>query len=194
MSVLFNIYCIPKQPHTCAWSDIWGAFVAQGLVMGPYRAGSPLRELAGRPSLRSPENFTLVDQHDSAPEAYDSLQLALTRVERAPHALLAADALASAFRNNPEHFYAYPASLGLYRFQNGYELTVGEPVDFSDVADQFPELAQQPSLPKWKGTVTEFLWLHGKNAPLQEDFRGSPLHLAIQKFWPGVIVLADEWP
>ena len=45
---------------------------------------------------------------------------------------------------------------------------------------------------RWRGEVFELLWVHGKNAPLEGDFEGSLLHLAVGKLWPGCLVLGDE--
>ncbi|HET7543623.1 MAG TPA: hypothetical protein VFK05_27310 [Polyangiaceae bacterium] len=36
-------------------------------------------------------------------------------------------------------------------------------------------------------------WIHGKNAPLPENFLGSPLHALVETFWPAHAVLADEF-
>jgi hypothetical protein len=74
--------------------------------------------------------------------------------------------------------------LGLYRFRAGHALTVGEPAD--------PSWEGGSREARWRGDVFELLWIHGKNAPLREDFEGSLLHLAIEKLWPGCLILADE--
>jgi hypothetical protein len=70
-----------------------------------------------------------------------------------------------------ENFHPMASHLGLYRFRGGHHLEIEE---------------------RWSGEVFELLWLHGKNAPLLEDFAGSRLHVAVNELWPGCLVLADE--
>jgi hypothetical protein len=74
--------------------------------------------------------------------------------------------------------------LGLYRFRAGHALQVGGSAD--------PSWQGNDREAKWSGEIFELLWIHGKNAPLREDFEGSSLHAAIGELWPGCLVLGDE--
>lgn len=76
----------------------------------------------------------------------------------------------------------------------GHRLLVGMPEDYSDVLDEFPQLAEESTrAPRFDSVVTDLVWLHGKNAPLLVDFAGSPLHQVLCSTWPTAASVADEW-
>jgi hypothetical protein len=110
----------------------------------------------------------------------------------AADATITMDCLGSSFRVYPDQ-RQFPAALALYRFREPFQLRVGVPQDFSDLVHEFPELANQPTQPRWEGPVTELLWLHGKGVPPEEEFRGSPLHALLESIWPMHLLLADEF-
>jgi hypothetical protein len=193
LGVHFNIYCIPKDPLSVPWTKILEALTADSMVRAPYRAGSPYSLLLGELNLRTPENFFPIDDGPDAPQQFELIDHAVEHVDQKPNAMIAAEALAAPLRRDPQYFYSHPADLGLYRFRNGHKLTVGQPEDWSDLADKYPDLVPASAEPRWRGDLVEFLWIHGKNAPLESDFLGSAMHILIETFWPAHTVLADEF-
>ena len=109
---------------------------------------------------------------------------ALGQIARADAAMLVTEVLASSLRREPQNFHLSSSHLGLYRFRMGHPLTVGEPAD--------PTWEADGRKARWRGTVFEFLLIHGENAPLVEDFEESALHLTLSTLWPGCLVLGDE--
>jgi len=187
MGVLYDIYCIPEKPFSVEWSTIMHKLIGDGLVRPPFWAGHPLRTIVTRSFLRSPEMAYLeakVGGEPDTPRELASLDEALADVGREDSAMLAVEVPASSLRLEPQKFHPMSSFLGLYRFRAGHALVVGEP------ADPFWEGGNREA--RWRGEVFEFLWIHGKNAPLREDFEGSVLHVVIEKLWPRCIILADE--
>jgi hypothetical protein len=187
MGVLFDIYCIPQEPSSVRWSTILDGLLGGGFVRPPFWVGHPLRTIASTSYLRSPELAsmgTLVSGEADSPRELAELDEACRQLPHQEAAMLAVEALAWSLRREPQNFHPASSHLGLYRFPRGHTLTVGEPAD--------PAWQAAATAVKWRGTVSEFLWIEGKNAPLAEDFEGSPLHLALTKLWPGCLVLADE--
>ena len=197
MGVLGNIYCIPKTPGSVAWSTLLVNLAERSMVHPPYRAGSPFEADADRTEILWPENW-LVAQTLRAASAqlplrdYPTLEEAIAYVQTAPDATITMDSPWSAFQVHPDG-RDLSAALALYRFSDPVPFRVGVPQDFSDLVDEFPELANQPTEPRWQGMVTELLWLHGKCVPSREDFLGSPLHERLKSTWPGHLLLADEF-
>ncbi|HVU02873.1 MAG TPA: hypothetical protein VHE30_14030 [Polyangiaceae bacterium] len=197
MGVLMNIYCVPREAGATQWSVLLADLEARRFVRPPYRAGTPFRHDAARSSLYWPENWitpeTLPDSTSALPlRDFSDLDAALAYVAQAKDAMVTMDAGQASFRLYPDA-RDLSAALAVYRFGSGVHFEIGVPPDFSDVADQFPELGAQSRQPKWAGTLTELLWLHGKCVPPEEEFVGSPLHGTIELHWPAHRVLADEF-
>jgi hypothetical protein len=183
MGTIVRTFCIPKPPGTIGRSTLLSELAAEGFIAGPYWAGGAFYETAGHVLLRSPEhpqagNPPGVAQSCETPEQAEQL------IQGAPDAAITATALARAYRREPQHFYDYPAGLGLYRFRDGHPLCIGG-------GDEHGETSIGVG---WSGVCHELLLLSGKNAPLEEDFLGSPLHQAIERTWPGHSVLNDFSP
>lgn len=184
VGVIASIYCIPKRPSSVPWAELLGTLAAGGMVQAPYRAGSPYWQKR----LRAP--FWLMDDASTA-EPFELVERAWESMAGNSNAMISAVAPAAFLRSEPQHFYSDSSDLGLYRFAEGYTLSVGEPEDWSDMAEEFPDLVPSSTEPEWQGKVTELLWIYGKNAPLEEDFLGSPLHALLETLWPEHTVLAD---
>jgi len=187
MGVLFDIYCIPKDPFSVEWSTIVDQLLGDQFVRPPFWVGRPLYTIETTSYLRSPELAYLqamVTGEADCPRQRPDLDEALGQIAREDAAMLGVEVLASSLRREPQNFHPASSHLGLYRFRTGHPLTVGEPAD--------PAWQAAAREVRWRGTVFEFLWIEGKNAPLVEDFEGSALHLAVSKLWPGCLVLADE--
>jgi len=186
MAVLFDIYCIPERPFSVDWSALLGKLLAGGLVRPPFWAGQPLRAVSTASFLRPPDlppvEAILGGQPD-APQAFEQLEAAVAKVARDDAAMVAVEVPAASVRREPQKFHPMASYLGLYRFRAGHSLVVGEPAD--------PAWQDDQREASWRGQVFELLWIHGKNAPLREDFEGSPLHLTVSDLWPGCLVLAD---
>lgn len=186
MGVLYDIYCIPESPFSVEWATILGKMIEDG-VRPPFWAGHPLRTIAATTFLRTPElaRFeVMVGGEPDTPREFGNLDEALSFVAREDTAMVTVEVPASSLRREPTNFHPMSSHLGLYRFRRGHALTVGEPAD--------PAWHQGSGEARWRGEVFELLWIHGKNAPLLEDFEGSSLHLAIETLWPGCLILADE--
>jgi hypothetical protein len=195
MGVLGNIYCIPEMPGSVAWSTILTSLVQRAVVRPPYRSGSPFEVDSDRTAVLWPENWlipqTLRPTRSSLPlRDYQILEDALAYVRTAPDATLTMDSPCSAFQVRPDE-RDLSAALALYRFDAPVPFRVGVPQDFSDLVDEFPDLANQPTEPRWQGLVTEMLWLHGKCVPSENDFSGSPLHEVLKSIWPRHLLLED---
>jgi hypothetical protein len=185
MGVLYDIYCIPERPFSVDWSTILGKLIGDGLVRPPFWAGQPLRTIGTTSFLRPPDLLSLEAKaggESDAPLEFGSLDEALAHVAREEPATVAVEVPASSLRREPQSFHPMPSYLALYRFRTGHSLTVGEPEPWQGGDGQA----------RWRGEVFELLWVHGKNAPLVEDFEGSSLHSAVGKLWPGCLVLGDE--
>ena len=123
---------------------------------------------------------------------YKTLEDALAYVQAAPDATITMDSPCSAFQEYPDR-RDFSAALALYRFRDPVPFRIGVPQDLSDRVNEFPELANQQTEPRWKGTVTELLWLHGKCVPPEHEFCGSPLHEVLKSVWPTLKLFADEF-
>jgi len=197
MGVLGNIYCIPKVPGSVPWSTILASLVERALVRPPYRAGCPFETDADRTKIIWPENWiapeTVRKTNVQLPlRDFTTLKEAIDYVQTAPDATITMDSPWSAFQVHPDE-RDFSAALALYRFDVPVPWRVGVPQNFSDLVDEFPELANQPTEPRWQGVVTELLWLHGKCVSCEEDFLRSPLHELLKSVWPGHTLLADEF-
>ena len=198
MSVLVNVYCIrPDGAPRHALRDIVARLERDGLVEGNVVQGPARGRVNGlaEPWIVSPDTAAFVYETESLPcRTFGSSSEAAAQLVEEDECGVAMAAAARGFRRDPTHFYSMPAGLGIYRVRDGHRLVVGAPEDFSDLEGDFPELAAEASAPPcFDGIVHEWIWLHGKNAPLEEDFLGSKLHLAIEALWPGMVVLADDW-
>jgi len=185
MGVLYDIYCIPETPFSVDWSTILDKLLGDGLVRPPFWAGHPLRTIVSTSFLRSPELAALEAKgggESDPPLELSRVDEALAHVARADAAMVAVEAPAASLRREPQNFHPMSSHLGLYRFRAGHHLAVGEPEPWTGAGGEA----------RWRGEVFELLWVHGKNAPLEGDFEGSPLHLAVGKLWPGCLVLGDE--
>jgi hypothetical protein len=197
MGVLGNIYCIPKIPGSVAWSTLLSGLAERSVVRPPYRAGSPFAADADRTEILWPEN-SIAPQTLRAISVqlslrdYPTLEEAIAYVQTAPDATITMDSPWSAFQVHPDG-RDLSAALALYRFTVPVLFRVGVPQDLSDLVDEFPELANQPTEPRWQGRVTELLWLHGKCVPCEDDFRASPLHELLKSTWPDHLLLGDEF-
>jgi hypothetical protein len=186
MGVLYDIYCIPKEPFSVQWSTIVDKLIGDGFVRPPFWAGDSLRTSVTTSFLRTPELAYIearVGGEPGSPRELGSLDEALGHIAREDAAMLVVEVLASALRREPQNFHPMSSHLGLYRFRAGRTLTIGEPD---------PTWQGGGGEARWHGEVFELLWIHGKNAPLAEDFEGSALHLALGKLWPGCLVFGDE--
>ena len=197
MGVLGNIYCIPKIPGSVAWSALLASLAERSIVRPPYRAGSPFAADAARTKIVWPENWITRETRRATSvqlplRDYATLEEAIAYVQTAPDATITMDSPWSAFQVHPDA-RDLSAALALYRFAVPVLFRVGVPQDLSDLVDEFPELANQPTEPRWQGMVTELLWLHGKCVPCEEDFRDSPLHELLKSTWPNHLLLADEF-
>lgn len=187
MGVLYDIYCIPKEPFSVHWSVLLDKLIGDGFVRPPFWAGHSLRTLATTSYLRSPEVASIEAMATGEPGSareFGSLDEALGHIAREDAAMLVGEVLASSLRREPQNFHPTSSHLGLYRFRAGHTLTVGEPAD--------PTWQGGGTEARWRGQVFEFLWIRGKNAPLAEDFEGSALQLALSTLWPACLVLGDE--
>lgn len=197
MGVLGNIYCIPKAPGSVPWSALLVGLAERSMVHPPYRAGCPFEADSDRSSIIRPENWLIPESLRNTSSQlplrdYPTLEEATAYVHEALDATVTMDCPCSAFQVSPEG-RDLSAALALYRFTDPVHLRVGVPQDFSDLVDEFPELADQPTEPHWQGMVSELLWLHGKCVPYQDDFLGSPLHELLKSVWPDHMLLADEF-
>jgi hypothetical protein len=197
MGVVGNIYCIPKTPGGVAWSTLLADLAERSIVRAPYRAGSPFEADADRTKILWPENWitpeTLRTTSVQLPlRDYPKPEDAIAYVQSAPDATVTMDSPWSAFQVSPDG-RDFSAALALYRFTEPVPFRVGVPQDLSDLVDEFPEFANQPTEPRWQGMVTELLWLHGKCVPCEDDFFRSPLHGLLESVWPGHLLLADEF-
>ena len=75
------------------------------------------------------------------------------------------------YRTDPKNHFKEPCEFGLYRFASKHRLLTGS----------------------WECETEELLWIHGKHAPLLEDFLESPFHRALSVMWPDAAVFSDEW-
>jgi len=197
MGVLGNIYCIPQAPGSVAWSGILQRVAERALVRLPCRAGSPFAIDSPRSGIAWPENWivpeTLPKSTSNLPfRDFTSFDEALAYVADAADATVTMDAPQSSFQIYPDE-RELSAAFALYRFRGGAPFRVGVPEDFSDLIDEFPDLADQPSEPRWQGVVKELIWIHGKCVPPEAEFRGSPIHKVLESIWPGHLLLADEF-
>ena len=186
MGVLYDIYCIPARPFAVDWSTLLDRMISDGLVLPALWAGHPLRTIASYSMIRTPDLAPLeamVGEPD-APRAFERVEEALAHVARDDAAMVVVEVPASSVRREPQKFHPMSSYLGLYRFREGHDLVVGRSADPSFEADD--------SKARWRGKVVEFLWIHGKNAPLREDFEGSSLHVAMSELWPDCLVHGDE--
>jgi hypothetical protein len=183
VGILYNVYCIPQSPLAVAWSEILETLTNERMVKPPYRACRPLRVLGTHVWLRPPDALMTPDETDACRQ-FERVDQATAHGAREADTMVAAEALATSLRREPQHFHPSSSDLGLYRVHEGHALVIGEP---------HPDFDPPDAAPKWRGEVFEVLWIHGKNAPLEEDFLGSPLHRVVERFWPGAVVLADEW-
>jgi hypothetical protein len=182
VGVLFNIYCIAQQPLAVDWSAILETLTSERMVTPPYRACRPMWAVGTRAWLRPPAALVTSEETDARRD-FEHVDQAIAHCASEADAMVAVEAFATSLRREPQHFYPISSDLALYRFRDGHSLVIGEPD---------PDLAPEGALPRWRGEVFEFLWIYGKNAPLQDDFVGSPLHRVIERFWPGAMVVADE--
>jgi len=197
MGVLGNIYCIPKTSGSVAWSTLLASLAERTIVRPPYRAGSPFEADGDRSTILWPEDWiapeTLrVTKVQQPLRDYPTLKEAIAYVQTAPDATVTMASPWSAFQTSPDGRDLWGA-LALYRFSAPVPFRIGAPQDLSDLVDEFPELANQPTEPRWQGVVTELLWLHGKCVPCEEDFFDSPLHELLKSIWPDHLLLADEF-
>jgi hypothetical protein len=194
MGVLGNIYCIPHAPGSVSWSMILSPLVERGLVRPPFRSGSPFKLPTDRSQLLWPENWiapnTIRASASPRPRDFPELQDALGYLQGVADAMITMDSPCAAFQFYPDE-RDLSAALAVYRFGEPVVLSVGVPNDFSDLVDEFPELGNQPTEPKWQGAVSELLWLHGKCVPDESEFFGSPLHEALKATWPSHLLLSD---
>jgi hypothetical protein len=197
MGVLGNIYCIPKEPGSVAWSTLLARLAERSIVRPPYRAGSPFQADADRSTILWPEDWitpeTLRATKVQQPlRDFPTLEDAIAYVQTEPDATVTMNSPWAAFQLSPDG-RNLSAGLALYRFTAPVPFRIGLPQDFSDLVDEFPEFANQPTEPRWQGMVTELLWLHGKCVPCEEDFLDSPLHELLKSTWPHHLLLADEF-
>jgi len=194
MGVIQNVYCVPKRAGAVPWAALLGGLQQRGCVSGSFWAGSAFEKGGDRRYPRNPEVLSF--EHIESRLA--DLAPAVDVAANLPDAVIHVFAEARTYRREPQLFYPGGAELGLYRFGGGHHLVVGKPDDFSDIARQDPELYESikpASLdPAWEGTVEELLWLSGKNAPLLEDFIGSPFHVFLESLWPDHLVVEDCVP
>jgi hypothetical protein len=183
MGVLCNIYCISRRPLAVDWSVILETLSSERMVRPPYWGCRPLRVLGHHTWLRVPDALMTPDEKDVC-RSFERIDQAIARGAADADAMVAVEVLATALRREPEQFHPSSSDLALYRFRDGHTLVVGKPD---------PDFDPEGATPRWRGEVFEFLWIHGKNAPLQEDFLGSPLHRVIERLWPEALVVADEW-
>ena len=197
MGVIQNIYCIPNSPGAAPWEDVLGALLEAGCITGKLWAGSPFDADRQGGSLRPPTTPMFDESEMKSLTGFHDPGAAAKAIANLVDATVSVFVEAQTYRVHPEHFYPGGADFGLYRFREGHRLVVGEPEDFSDIAKDDPGLyeSMKPASldPIWEGTVHEMLWLHGKNAPLREDFLGSPFHRIIERFWPEHLVVEDCW-
>ena len=187
MGVLYDIYGIPATPFSVDWSTVLDRVISDGLALPPLWAGHPLRKIMTFSLLRTPDLAPLeamAGGEADAPQAFERIDEALAHVAGDDAAMVVLEVPASSVRRKPENFHPMPSHLGLYRFRDGHDLIVGRSAE--------PSLEADDSKARWRGKVSEFLWVHGKNAPLREDFEGSPLHVVVSQLWPDCLVLADE--
>lgn len=197
MGVLGNIYCIPKIPGRVGWSTLLATLAEHSIVRPPYRAGCPFEADSDRTTILWPENGIAREPLRTTSSGlplrdYPTLEEAIAYVQAAPDATVTVDSPWSAFQVSPDG-RDLSAALALYRFTDPVPLRVGVPQDLSDLVDEFPELADQPTEPRWQGMVTELLWLQGKCVPPEDDFIGSPLDKLLKSLWPNYMLLADEF-
>lgn len=198
MGVLGNIYCIPRNPGSVQWSVILNTLAERALVRPPYRSGTPFRKDSDRSDIIWPENWidpvTLRSATTSLLPLRDFQHLpdALAHIANAADATITMDAPCASFQLYPDTRDLHGA-VALYKFRDGAHFRIGVPQDYSDVANEFPELANQSTTPKWEGTITELLWVHGKCVPREDEFVGSPLERLVLSHWPGYRLLADEF-
>jgi hypothetical protein len=195
MGVLGNIYCIPSTPGSVPWAAILSTLEERALVRPPYRSGSPFKDPTNRSDVVWPENWIVPEtlHHPAAtpplrdfPELADALRYLVS----ADDATVTMDSPCAAFQTYPDERNP-SAAVALYRFREPVHFRIGVPQDMSDAADEFPELVNQSTEPKWQGPLTELFWLHGKCVPDSDEFLNSPLHLALKSIWPDHLVLAD---
>jgi hypothetical protein len=138
------------------------------------------------------QNIYCIPQEPPEPKSLRSFAAAIEseRLLGAGAGLLSMRAIAARFRRQPAHFYDWPANLGLYLLPGGHDLCVGATDDdlFSDEASE-----AEPAPPVFSGKVYGCIWLHGKNAPLLEDFIDSDLHRAMLAIWPDATIVEDCW-
>ena len=197
MGVLGNIYCIPKSPGSAAWATLLASLAQRSIVRPPYRAGSPFETDADRTKIRRPENWITPQTLGATnvhlpPRDYPTLEEAIAYVETASDATITMDSPWSAFQLHPDG-RDLSAALALYRFAAPVPFRIGVPQDLSGLVGGLPELANQPSEPRWQGMVSELLWLHGKCVPCEDDFLRSPLQELLKSIWPDHLLLADEF-
>lgn len=195
MGVLGNIYCIPRAAGSVPWSSMLSTLEERRLVRAPYRSGSPFRAAGNRGDVVWPENWIVPEtlhHTGTTPPLRDFAELndALEHLRSADDAIITMDSPCAAFQRHPDA-REFSAAVALYRFGEPVQFRIGVPDDMSDLADEFPELAAQPTEPQWQGPVTELLWLHGKCVPAEDEFLDSPLHLALASIWPSHLRLAD---
>jgi hypothetical protein len=136
--------------------------------------------------LRSPDLpplEALVGEEPGVPRSFERVGEALAHVAAEDAAMVTVEAPAASLRREPQRFHPMSSYLALYRFKTAHRLNVGEP--------DYPADLRAGAAPRWSGEVSELLWIHGKNAPLEEDFLGSPVHRAVDEIWPGCLILAD---
>jgi hypothetical protein len=198
MGVLTNIYCIPEAPGNVEWGPLLNKFAEHNLVRSPFRSGSPFGDESRRSEILWPENSIAPETlHPSNSNLvlrdFEALADALAYLGQAADATITMDAPQCSFQVHPDR-RQFSAALALYRFRTGFHLRVVVPEDLSDLVDEMPELADQPTEPRWQGKVTEILWIHGQCVPQEREFLGSPIHELLQLFWPAHLLLSDAFP
>jgi hypothetical protein len=186
-----------QSAGSVAWSTLLASLAEHHLVRPPFRAGTPFRDGTNRSDIVWPENWIVPETPASSASGlvlrdFRNLHDAVGYVAGAAEATITVDAPQSSFHTFPDT-RSLSAALALYRFRDGIPFRIGIPQDLSDVVDEFPELANQPTEPRWQGTVKELLWIHGKCVPVPEEFCGSPIHRMLTTFWPNHLLLADEF-
>lgn len=183
VGVLHNVYAIRRQGSPSLASTV----AALGkLLTGPVVHGPPT---APRDPgwLLSPETARSVYENEHLPfDRYPDARAAIHALPPTASGMVSFMVPARFIRREPEHFFDWPAWLGICHIPLGHRLVVG-------VTDAFEEDEEDPPPPRFEGTVHDLVWLHGKNAPLLDDFLGSSLHRALDAHWPQADYLADEW-
>jgi len=188
MSVYQNLYFFMQTPMETELLKKFSVIVNdQSMVSCPCHIGPAFKDrdfveenLLQTPELAEPERF----------QYFSNIEDAISALIKAGEGMISASISAQCYRSEPSNFYDWPSSLGLYIFPNGYNLTIGESEDFSDVD---PDFTNNKEDIVFSGKIYWLIWIHGKNSPLIEDFIGSPLHAVLKKLWSNASIYDDQW-